>query len=156
MTSEPQSPSPPYGQGDASFQAAGGEAGVRRLVDRFFDLMAERPDAALILKMHPRNLEGSRDKLSRFLCGWLGGPKRYAEKYGPIKIPRAHARFPIGTPEAEAWLDCMAAALTEEPMAEDFKAYLLRELRVPADRIQRAVRTRRAAEEAPAPCGDTD
>jgi len=156
MTSEPEVSPPPYGQADSSFQAAGGEAGIRRLVDRFFDLMEERPDAAGILKMHPRDLEGSRDKLSRFLCGWLGGPKRYAEKYGPIKIPKAHARFPIGTVESQAWLDCMAAALADQPMAEDFKVYLLRELRVPADRIRRAVRTRQAAEGASTPSGDSD
>ena len=156
MTSEPQAPSPRYGEGEASFLAAGGEAGIRRLVDRFFDLMMERPDAAVILGMHPRDLEGSRDKLARFLCGWLGGPKRYAEKYGPIKIPRAHARFPIGTREAEAWLDCMAAALIDQPMAEDFKIYLLRELRVPAERIRRAVRERQAAEAASVPSGDTE
>ncbi len=64
-----------YGDGDASLQAAGGEDGIRRLVDRFFVLMTERPEAAGILRMHPRDLEGSRDKLARFLCGWLEGPK---------------------------------------------------------------------------------
>ena len=58
----PEEESPHYGEGDASFQAAGGEAGIRRLVDRFYDLMEERPDATGIRKMHPRNLEGSREK----------------------------------------------------------------------------------------------
>ena len=156
MMSGSQVSPPPYGQGDASFQAAGGEAGIRRLVDRFFDLMGERPDAAGILEMHPRDLEGSRDKLSCFLCGWLGGPKLYAEKYGSIKIPKAHARFPIGTAESEAWLDCMAAALADQPLAEDFKVYLLRELHVPAERIRRAVLARETTEGASVPSGDTD
>jgi hemoglobin len=141
-------PAAPYGEGDASFRAAGGEEGIRRLVDRFYDLMEERPDAAGIRRMHPGDLEGSRDKLARFLCGWLGGPKRYAEKYGPIRLPKAHVRFPIGRAEARAWLDCMEAALLDQPMAEDFKAYLIRELSVPADRIQRVASDRRAAEEA--------
>ena len=140
-----------YGEGDASFLAAGGEAGIRRLVDRFYDLMEERPDAAGIRRMHPRDLDASRDKLARFLCGWLGGPKRYAEKYGPIKIPRVHARFAIGTVESAAWLDCMQAALIDQPMAEDFKTYLLRELHVPADRIVSAVRERIAADAADLP-----
>ena len=92
--------------------------------------------------MHPANLEVSRDKLSRFLCGWLGGPKRYSEKYGPIQIPRAHVRFAIGAQERDAWLSCMRAALEEESYAEDFKAYLLRELAVPAERIRLAVQKR--------------
>ena len=130
-----------FGTGDASFRAAGGEAGIRQLVDRFYDLMGERPDAAGILRMHPRDLDTSRDKLTRFLCGWLGGPKRYAEKYGPIKLPKAHARFVIDELERNAWLDCMEAALTNHPVSEDFKAYLLRELRVPAERIRQLARS---------------
>ena len=100
-----------YGEGDASFRAAGGEAGLRLLVDRFYDLIDERPDAVRIRRMHPQDLEVSRDKLTRFLCGWLGGPKRYAQKYGPIQIPKAHAHLAIGSAERDAWLACMGAAL---------------------------------------------
>ena len=128
-----------YGEGDASFQAAGGEEGIRKLVDRFYDQMDERPDAASIRRMHPRDLSSSRDKLARFLCGWLGGPRRYAEKYGSIQIPKVHVRFPIHEAERDAWLDCMRAALDDFPVEDDFKAYLLRELYVPAERIRVAV-----------------
>ncbi len=135
-----------YGDGDASFQAAGGEEGIRQLVDRFYEMMEARPDAVAIRKMHPRDLSVSRDKLARFLCGWLGGPKRYAEKYGSIQIPKVHARFPIRTAERDAWLDCMRAALDEMPLAEDFKAYLLKELYVPAERIRMAVAAREQSE----------
>jgi hemoglobin len=39
--------------------------------------MNELPEAGVIRKMHPDNLEVSVDKLARFLCGWLGGPKLY-------------------------------------------------------------------------------
>jgi hemoglobin len=135
-----------YGDGDASFRAAGGEVGIRRLVDRFYDLMEQRPDAQRVRKMHPRDLTISRDKLSRFLCGWLGGPKRFSEKYGPIQIPKAHLRFPIAEAERDAWLACMQAALVDQPMAEDFKAYLIRELGVPAERIREVVLERQRAE----------
>lgn len=141
---EPGAPSPPYGEGDASFRAAGGEEGIRRLVDRFYDEMDARDEFQRIRRMHPRDLEIARDKLTRFLCGWLGGPKRYQEKYGPIQIPRVHARFEIGTDERDAWMACMEAALVDAPLAEDFKAYLLRELYVPAERIRRAVLARKA------------
>ena len=147
---------PRYGEGDASFQAAGGEEGIRRLVDRFYDLMGERPDAAGIRRMHPAELDVSRDKLARFLCGWLGGPKRYSEKYGPIRIPIAHERFPIGRAEHDAWLDCMAAALVDQPMAEDFKTYLLRELSVPAGRILSVATARREAKRGAPPAGAND
>lgn len=141
-----ESSPPRYGEGDASFRAAGGEAGIRRLVDRFYEVMSERPDAARIRRMHPRDLSESRDKLARFLTGWLGGPKRYSEKYGSIRLPRAHARFAIGETERDAWLDCMAEALADQPLAEEFKRYLLRELAVPAERIRRAATARGEAE----------
>jgi hemoglobin len=139
-----------YGVEDASFRAAGGEEGIRRLVDRFYDLMEERPDTRRIREMHPADLEISRDKLARFLCGWLGGPRRYSEKYGPIQIPRAHAHLAIEEPERDAWLSCMREALEDAPYAEDFKAYLLRELAVPAEKIRLVVERRREGDhEAP-------
>ena len=33
----------------------------------------------------------AREKLLVFLCGWLGGPKEYAARFGPIRIPAVHA-----------------------------------------------------------------
>ena len=98
----------PYGKGDASFQAAGGEAGLRALVDGFFDRMGSDPRFAPIYAMHPDDEATSRDKLARFLCGWLGGPKLYHEKYGSIGIPRVHAHLAIATDERDQWLTCMA------------------------------------------------
>jgi len=135
----PDSPdSPSYGQGDASFRAAGGVEGVTALVDRFYALMDALPVAEGIRRMHPEDLAVSRDKLARFLCGWLGGPRRYQEVYGPVRIPAAHARFPIGEAEHDAWLHCMHEAIAEQPWPDDFKAYLRRQLAVPAERILRA------------------
>ncbi len=123
-----------YGHEDTSFRTMGGEAGVRRLVDRFYDAMERRPDAARILGMHPSDLTVSRDKLFTFLCGWLGGPKRYAQRYGPIRIPRAHAHLDLAEPERDAWLACMQEAIDGMDVPDDFKAYFMREIRVPAQR----------------------
>ena len=123
-----------YGVGDASYQAAGGELGIRKLVNDFYDAMEQLPEAAKIRSMHPKDLGVSRDKLSRFLCGWLGGPKLYAEKYGSIKIPQAHSRFEIGSKERDAWLLCMNKALKNQPYAAEFKKYLMEQLYVPAER----------------------
>lgn len=124
----------PYGVEDASYRAAGGEAGIRKLVDDFYDAMDQLPVAKKIRAMHPADLTASRDKLARFLCGWLGGPKLYAEKYGPINIPQAHNRFEIGSSERDAWLLCMEEALKHQPYAAEFKKYLLEQLYVPAER----------------------
>ncbi len=43
--------SPRYGDGEASFRAAGGEAGLRPLVDRLYDRIEERPDAVRIRQL---------------------------------------------------------------------------------------------------------
>ena len=130
---------PQYGIGDASFQAAGGEAGIRRLVDDFFDRMGSDERFATIYAMHPDDIEISRDKLARFLCGWLGGPKLYREKYGSISIPRAHEHLAIATPERDQWLTCMTETVAEQPFAPAFKKYLMEQLFVPAEGVRRRI-----------------
>lgn len=127
---------PRYGDGDTSYQAAGGIAGIRRLVNAFYEQMDTLPQATHIRAMHQPDLAESRDKLSCFLSGWLGGPKLYREKYGPISIPAAHAHLGIGSLERDAWLLCMEKALDQQPWPDDFKAYLLRALSVPAERCR--------------------
>ncbi|MGB5097407.1 MAG: group II truncated hemoglobin [Porticoccaceae bacterium] len=128
------SPEPrPYGEGDASFQAAGGVEGLRRLVADFYRMMDTLPEAATIRAMHPSDLSGSADKLHRFLCGWLGGPKLYGEKYGSIHIPSAHAHLAIGERERDAWLLCMERALARQDYPQAFRDYLLRALFRPAE-----------------------
>lgn len=124
-----------YGYQDTSFQAMGGEAGIRALVDIFYDKMESDKTAERIKDMHPPDLLLSREKLAAFLCGWLGGPKRYSERWGPIRIPRAHAHLRIGDADRDAWLMCMDHAVEQMDIPEDFRIYFKREIRVPADRV---------------------
>ena len=123
------------GEGDASFRAAGGVSGITKLVDDFYQLMDELPEARNLRHMHPRDLGESRDKLARFLCGWLGGANRFEQKYGPIRLPAAHAHLRIGPAECDAWLLCMQRAIAKQDYAPEFSAYLLNQLHVPADRV---------------------
>lgn len=127
-----------YGYQDTSFRTIGGEPGVRQLVDLFYDKMESDPTAAHIKNMHPPDLNLSRDKLAAFLCGWLGGPKRYRERWGPIRIPAAHAHLHIGERERDAWLMCMDHAIARMDVPDDFRAYFMREIRVPAERVLQA------------------
>jgi len=138
MSVTEQNTTPSYGQADASFNAAGQQEGIRKLVDDFYDVMEEHNKAEKIRKMHPADLEESRDKLALFLCGWLGGPRLYREKYGAISIPGSHSHLRIGATERDAWLLCMEQALKLQPYADDFKAYLLEQLAVPAERCRTA------------------
>ena len=130
----------PYGKDDASYLAAGQEEGIRRLVGNFFDRMEADSRFKTIFELHPDDNEMSRDKLARFLCGWLGGPKLYNEKYGSISIPRDHEHLPIGYDEKGQWLTCMKESIDEQPFVDDFKQYLIDALHVPAE----GVRKRRA------------
>ncbi len=133
-------PGPRYGEGDTSYRAAGGREGLTRLVDAFYRHMEEQPFAVGIRRMHPRDLTVARDKLTLFLSGWLNGPSLYAPKYGPIRIPSAHAHLRIGVRERDAWLRCMELAIAEQGYAPDFAEYLLRALSVPAERVRQTSR----------------
>ncbi len=126
-----------YGTNDVSFNAAGGEPGIRQLVNAFFDRMGTDSRFARIYGMHPTDTAVSRDKLTRFLCGWLGGPRRYQEKYGPINIPAAHQHLPITEIERDQWLTCMAETVAKQSFQSDFERYLLEQLTVPAEAICR-------------------
>jgi len=91
----------------------GGAVAVRELVDRFYDLMRELPEARDILAMHPPDLIGSRDKLFEFLSGWLGGPQLYIEKRGHPRLRMRHMSFAVDDAARDAWMLCMRRALDE-------------------------------------------
>ena len=95
------------------FDALGAEPGVRALVDRFYDLMELEPAYAGIRRLHPASLDGSRDKLYWFLCGWLGGPQHYVERFGHPRLRARHLPYAIGSAERDQWLACMRQALAE-------------------------------------------
>lgn len=129
---------------DASYVAAGGEQGLSRLVDAFYDYMDVLPEAATIRAMHEPDLALSREKLKVFLSAWLGGPNVYRERFGPIAIPRVHSHLAIDVPERDAWLLCMARAVSDQPWAVEFKTYFMQAISVPAERVRVASVMRRA------------
>lgn len=129
---------PNYGIDDASYLAAGQLDGLIRLANAFYDTMTSEPAYKTICDMHPSDLSDSRLKLAYFLSGWLGGPKLYKHHFGAINIPSAHRHLAIGSAERDAWLQCMQQAIAQQPYADDFKAYLIAQLAVPAERIRTA------------------
>jgi hemoglobin len=129
---------PAYGEGSASYIAAGERHGIARLVDAFYRYMDQLPLAATIRAMHGPDLRLSREKLTVFLCGWLGGPNLYRVTFGPISIPQFHQRLAIGEAERDAWLACMEQAVEEQPWTPDFKRYFMRAIAVPAERVRLA------------------
>lgn len=109
MQPETDSPLPvvtPYSQ-------IGGEATVRALVRRFYQLMDELPETFGIRKMHAEDLSGSEDKLFCYLSGWLGGPNLFVERFGQPFLRARHLPFSIGASERDQWMTCMNQALDE-------------------------------------------
>ena len=96
------------------FDRLGGEPGVRALVNRFYDLMELEPTFAGIRALHPSELEGSRDKLHWFLCGWLGGPNLYIERFGHPRLRARHLPYAIGIAERDQWMACMMQAMQDQ------------------------------------------
>ena len=97
----------------SAFSLLGGEPAVRALVDRFYDLMDLEPAYAGIRRLHPGTLDGSRDKLHWFLCGWLGGPDLYVQHFGHPRLRARHLPYEIGIAERDQWLACMTQAMQE-------------------------------------------
>ena len=104
--------------GPTPFERLGGEAGVRALVDRFYDLMDLEPAYAGIRALHPGTLDGSRDKLFWFLCGWLGGPNHYIERFGHPMLRARHLPYRIGIAERDQWMACMLQVMQDRGVDE--------------------------------------
>lgn len=105
--------------GITPFERMGGEPAVRALVDRFYDLMDLEPVFAGIRALHPSALDGSRDKLHWFLCGWLGGPDLYVQRFGHPRLRARHLPYSIGLAERDQWLACMLQAMDDVAVDRD-------------------------------------
>ena len=106
------------------YELVGGETGLRSLVDRFYDIMDESPEAKDIRAFHATSLKQSREKLFMFLSGWSGGPSLYIEKFGHPRLRMRHMPFSIGERERDEWLWCMNKALDESEIPQNVKEYL--------------------------------
>lgn len=103
------------------YQILGGESAIRNLVDRFYFYMDILPEAQNIRAMHAASLASSKDKLFKFLSGWLGGPNLFIEEYGHPMLRMRHIKFKIGENERDEWMLCMKKALAEIEMPEKFR-----------------------------------
>ena len=118
------------------YELFGGEEGVRRLVDRFYDLMDTAPEAATIRRLHATSLKASREKLRLFMTGWTGGPPAYVERFGHPRLRMRHFPFAIGARERDEWLWCMDRALAEHEMPEPVREHLRERLHALADHMR--------------------
>ena len=112
----------PWGPEASPYEAIGGEAAVRTLVEAFYDRVdAESP---VLRAMLPRDDSGSRQKLFEYLSGWLGGPNLYIERRGHPRLRMRHLPFSIGPDEAAEWMRCMRLAMIEAEVTGDLRNFL--------------------------------
>ncbi|WP_297491151.1 group II truncated hemoglobin [Acidocella sp.] len=93
------------------FEQIGGEAGVRRLAEVFYDIMDANPDFHALRAMHEPDLAPMRTALAGFLTAWLGGPRDWIEQRGGFCIMSRHAGMGITAITSRQWLAAMRQAI---------------------------------------------
>jgi len=106
------------------YHLIGGDAKVRELVDRFYDLMDFEPGYRELRAVHGNTLESAREKLYHFLSGWLGGPPLYTDRYGHPMLRARHLPFAIGDLERDQWMACMRQAMEETHVPQQLRVAL--------------------------------
>jgi len=107
------------------YESLGGESVIRHLVQRFYELMDELPEANTVRRIHPESLKGSEAVLFEYLSGWFGGPNLYIEKNGHPRLRMRHAPYAIGLVERNEWMLCMKQSLTENVADETLRKSLI-------------------------------
>ena len=103
----------------------GGEEAVRKLVNRFYDLMDSEAQWQTPLRdIHPKDLSESREKLFLFLSGWLGGPDLYVQRFGHPRLRARHGSFPVDDQARDQWMACMLRAMHDVEMEPELYAHL--------------------------------
>lgn len=117
------------------YQMLGGESAVRELVERFYGHMDELPEAAEIRAMHAKDLDGAKDKLYKFLSGWLGGPSLFIQEFGHPRLRMRHFPFSIGQRERDQWMICMTKAVDDLGLPAELREALLQAFSATADHM---------------------
>ncbi len=118
------------------YDQIGGEDGLRRLVDRFYELMNTLPEAWDVRRLHADDLSNSAEKLFMFLSGWLGGPPLFVQRFGHPRLRARHLPFSIGVRERDQWMLCMREAMTEQIDDVQLRTELLGALGALADHMR--------------------
>ena len=128
------------------YERVGGETGVRRLVETFYDLVETEPEGAPLRVMHNQGngLAHAREAQFMFLSGFLGGPQLYVEQHRHSNVKQMHAHLAIGEVEAESWLVCMDKALAKTVDAETHRLLMQN-----FTRVANALKNRAAAGDNP-------
>lgn len=118
---------------DTFYQAVGGEPTFRRIVGRFYELVAQ--DEVLRPLYPGEDLGPAEERLRLFLMQYWGGPHTYSESRGHPRLRMRHAPFRIGPAERDAWLRCMRIAVDEAGLDEEYRTVLWNYLEMAANSL---------------------
>lgn len=118
------------------YEAVGGDATIRALSHRFYELMDTLPEAKHVRAVHPPTLEGSEAKFYEYITGYLGGPPLYTDKYGHPRLRSRHFGAGIGPVERDEWLLCFRQALEETVSNPKLRDIILPPIERLADHMQ--------------------
>ncbi|WP_333838295.1 group II truncated hemoglobin [Novosphingobium sp.] len=100
------------------YDRIGGPAVLRRITDRFYDLMDQDPAYAGLRAMHAADLDPMRDALPQFLAGWSGGPRDWWDANPGKCMMSLHRPFAIDADLAGQWAEAMRRAIAEAAPAD--------------------------------------
>lgn len=110
MTVEPQPAQP-----QTFYDAVGGEPTFRRIVARFYALVAEDE---ILRPLYPEeDLGPAEERLRLFLIQYWGGPATYSQLRGHPRLGMRHIPFGIARSQRDAWLRAMRVAVDEAGLA---------------------------------------
>jgi hemoglobin len=111
------------------YDAIGGARTIRRLVELFYPKVQAHP---LLGPLFPEDITPVMEKQYMFLTQFFGGPPLYSEQYGHPMMRARHLPFPITPERADAWLSCMAEALSQLELDKQLQELVLERLKGPA------------------------
>lgn len=99
------------------YEAFGGEAAFRQLVDEFYAGVATDP---ILRPLYPdEDLGPAAERLRMFLEQYWGGPGTYSQQRGHPRLRMRHAPFRVGPTERDAWLRHMRHAVDTLELAPE-------------------------------------
>ena len=90
------------------YEHVGGMAFFTELVERFYEGVEADP---ALRPLYPDDLGPGKHALAMFLAQYWGGPTTYSDLRGHPRLRMRHSPFRIGTPERDAWVKHMTAAI---------------------------------------------
>ena len=119
------------------YEQVGGMPFFERLVDRFYEGVADGSRPAPAVSGPGRTSTGARRRLTLFLVQYWGGPTTLPRRSaGHPRLRARHFPFSIGTLERDRWLVHMRAAIDASDAPEDAKARLHEYMTMAADAMR--------------------